>query len=80
MRVRNLNQSKKSNNFNLKIRKKHLVDLHPAMKITNYAKKNNFDLIVMNSHSKGNLERFFLGSVTEDVIRNSRCPVLSIKP
>ena len=64
----------------LKIRKKHLVGLQPAIKITDYAKRNKFDLIVMNSHNKGRLERFFLGSVTEEVFRNSRCPVLSVKP
>ena len=70
----------KANGNSLSIRKKHLVDLRPAVKISDYAKNNNFDLIVMNSHSKSKVEKFFLGSVTEEVIRNSRCPVLSIKP
>jgi len=72
--------NKKFENNNLRIRKKQLVGMQPAVEITNYAKKNKFDLIVMNSHNKGNMERVFLGSVTEEVIRNSRCAVLSIKP
>ena len=64
----------------MKIRKKHLVGMQPAIEITKYAKKNKFDLIVMNAHNKGNLERFFLGSVTEEVIRNAGCAVMSVKP
>ncbi|MGI9534433.1 MAG: universal stress protein [Thermodesulfobacteriota bacterium] len=77
---KNLPQKQKSNKNSLKIRKTHLVGLQPALKITNYAKRNHFDLIVMNSHSKGNVERLFLGSVTEEVIRNSSCPVIAIRP
>ncbi len=76
-----LNQSR-NNNFKgskLKIRKKQLVDLQTALKITEYANKNKFDLILINSHNKGKIEKFFLGSVTEEVVRNSKIPVVSIK-
>lgn len=64
---------------NLSISKKLIVGLSPSTRILNYAKKNSFDLIVMNSHNKGNMERFFLGSVSEDVIRGSSCPVLTVR-
>jgi len=63
---------------NLSISKKMIIGLNPSSRILNYARKNKFDLIVMNSNNKGNLTRFFLGSVSEDVIRGSVCPVLTI--
>ena len=56
-----------------------LVDLQTALKITEYANKNKFDLILMNSHNKGKIEKYFLASVTEEVVRNSKIPVVSIK-
>ena len=34
------------------------------------------DLIVMSSHGRTGLTRWFLGSVAEEVMRNSDCPVL----
>lgn len=36
------------------------------------------DLIIMGNHQHGPLHRFFLGSVTEGVIRQNRCPVLVV--
>lgn len=64
---------------NLSISKKMIIGLSPSTRILNYARKNDFDLIVINSNNKGNLARFFLGSVSEDVIRGSVCPVLTIR-
>ena len=46
--------------------------------ITEYAKAENFDLIVMASHGYGLLQRIVLGSVTERVLRSANCPVLVI--
>jgi len=67
-------------NKKLSISKKLIINLSPSTTILEYAKKNNFNLLVMNSHNKRNLERFFLGSVAEEVIRGSSCPVLTIRP
>jgi nucleotide-binding universal stress UspA family protein len=67
-------------NKKLSISKKLIISLSPSTTILEYAKKNNFNLLVMNSHNKRNLERFFLGSVAEEVIRGSGCPVLTIRP
>jgi nucleotide-binding universal stress UspA family protein len=36
------------------------------------------DLVVMGSCSRSNLERWFVGSNTEKVVRNAKCPVLTI--
>ena len=37
------------------------------------------DVIVMASHGRGGLSRWFLGSVAEDVIRHATCPVLLVR-
>ena len=37
------------------------------------------DLIVMGSHGRAGLKRFFMGSVAEEVIRKAPCPVLVVK-
>ncbi|MFO7541354.1 MAG: universal stress protein [Thiobacillus sp.] len=41
--------------------------------------KMNIDLVVMTTHGRSGLTRGVLGSVTEDVLRNSPCPVLAVK-
>jgi nucleotide-binding universal stress UspA family protein len=38
------------------------------------------DLIVMGTHGRGGFERFVLGSVTEKVLRQAPCPVLTVPP
>jgi nucleotide-binding universal stress UspA family protein len=45
-----------------------------------YARKLAADLIVMATHGRGPLGHLFFGSVTEAVVRNAVCPVLSIHP
>lgn len=47
--------------------------------ITNYAKKNNFDLIVMGSKGQSKFKRLLVGSVTNAVINHSNCPVLVVR-
>lgn len=37
------------------------------------------DVIVMASHGRTGLSRWFLGSVAEDVVRRSSCPVLIVR-
>jgi nucleotide-binding universal stress UspA family protein len=39
----------------------------------------NADLIVLGSHGRKGLERFFLGSVSEAVARHARCSVLIVR-
>jgi nucleotide-binding universal stress UspA family protein len=52
----------------------------PDKNIVELAKTEKFDLIIMATRGKGGLSRLFLGSVTEQVIRNAPCPVLAIPP
>lgn len=54
--------------------------LSPAISIANYAKKNNFDLIVINTHGRTGIKRFILGSVTERLIPEAPCSVLALRP
>ncbi len=43
--------------------------------ICRYAKDWNADLIVVGSHGRRGLSHFFLGSVAEEVLKNSPCSV-----
>jgi nucleotide-binding universal stress UspA family protein len=51
----------------------------PAHVITEFAVKNKVDLIVVGSQGKSGLERLFLGSVAESIIRTADCMVLVVK-
>ncbi len=50
-----------------------------ATDILNRVREMNIDLVVMTTHGRSGLTRGVLGSVTEDVLRNSPCPVLAVK-
>lgn len=45
-----------------------------------YAASSQTDLIVMTSHGRGGLERFWLGSVADTLVRLSRVPILLLRP
>ncbi len=47
--------------------------------ILDYVKENDIDLVVMGTHGRRGLGHLFLGSVAEEVVRFSTCPVLTIK-
>lgn len=51
----------------------------PSSEIIDFAKSNNIDLIVIPSHGRTGLGRFFMGSVSERVVRFSHCPVLVLR-
>jgi nucleotide-binding universal stress UspA family protein len=51
----------------------------PAHSILEYAHENNCDLIVMGSRGLGAIREFFLGSVSHNVVQNSKVPVLVVK-
>src|SRR4051812_4218847 len=44
------------------------------------AHSQSMDLIVMGTHGRSGLKRFFLGSIAERVIREADCPVLTVRP
>jgi len=51
----------------------------PAGSIIRIEKKVKPDLLVMATHGRRGFSRFFLGSVAEVVLRESTCPVLTIR-
>lgn len=54
--------------------------LNPAVAIVEYASTKNIDLIVMNTHGRKGVKRLILGSVTEKIVQESPCAVLTLKP
>jgi nucleotide-binding universal stress UspA family protein len=55
------------------------VSDEPADAISNYAKAEEVDLIVIGTHGRTGVERVLLGSVAERVIRIAPCPVLTVR-
>lgn len=51
----------------------------PAWTILTVAKEDESDLIIMTSHGRTGLSRWFLGSVAEKVIRHAHIPVLLLR-
>jgi nucleotide-binding universal stress UspA family protein len=51
-----------------------------AEEILRFAEEAGSDLIVMGTHGYKGLERILFGSVAEQVVKTSSCPVLTINP
>jgi nucleotide-binding universal stress UspA family protein len=51
----------------------------PAGQIINTAAEIEADLLIMATHGRTDVPRFFLGSVAEKVVRESPCPVLTVR-
>lgn len=51
----------------------------PSSSIVRYANKNDIDIIVMGTHGRSGVQRYLLGSIAEEVVRNSSCPVLTVE-
>jgi len=56
-----------------------ILEGHPGHEIADFAEKQGMDLIVMGTLGKRGLDHFLLGSVAENVIRNSKVPVLVVR-
>lgn len=54
-------------------------EVPPATGILNVADELNVDLIVMGSHGRTGLKKFFLGSVAQEVLSICPLPVLIVK-
>jgi nucleotide-binding universal stress UspA family protein len=55
----------------------HLVTGAPAKEIVEAARREGADLIVIGTHGRNALERFFLGSVADKVVRTAHCAVVT---
>ncbi len=53
-------------------------DVAPAAAVLRYAAENEIELIVSGTHGRRGFRRMILGSVAEELVRLSTCPVLTI--
>jgi nucleotide-binding universal stress UspA family protein len=58
---------------------RRLVEGIPSAEILRIAEAESCDLIVMGTHGRTGHERVLMGSVAEEVVRQARCPVLTVK-
>ena len=58
---------------------KKLLKGRAANKIVEAANEGGFDLIVIGSRGLGGIKEFFLGSVSDRVADEAKCPVLIVK-
>lgn len=57
-----------------------LPDGVPHQAIVEAAEQEHADIIIIGTHGRSGLERIFLGSVAERVVRLAPCPVLTVRP
>jgi nucleotide-binding universal stress UspA family protein len=53
---------------------------NPGERILAFCAELEADLVVVGIHGRKLLERLVVGSVTEEVLRHARCPVLAVRP
>jgi nucleotide-binding universal stress UspA family protein len=51
----------------------------PARETLSFAELNHADLVAIATHGRSGLERFLKGSVTEDILRKTRMPLLVVR-
>lgn len=64
----------------VKVKTDSLEANRPAETITEYAKKNGMELIIMATHGHTGFKKLMLGSVASGVLNQSSVPVLLIRP
>ena len=57
----------------------HCLQGNPLDEIILLAKEENIDLIILGTHGHTGLAHLFLGSLAETLVRQSPCPVLSLR-
>jgi nucleotide-binding universal stress UspA family protein len=70
-----INKNEFKNKIKLTLKQK---EGSPADIILQTIEEENIDMVIMGTSGKQRLERLLLGTVTEKVIRNSKCPVLTV--
>lgn len=51
----------------------------PDDEILKFAEQNQIDLIVIGTHGRKGLDRVLFGSTAAKVVRNAKCPVLTVR-
>jgi nucleotide-binding universal stress UspA family protein len=68
------------NSQGVKVKTESVEANWPADTITDYAKKNGMELIIMATHGYTGLKKLMLGSIAFSVLNQSAVPVLLIRP
>ena len=55
------------------------ADGSPAQQIVRVARSKRFDLVIIGTHGRTGLAKFFLGSVAGRVVSTAPCPVLTVR-
>jgi nucleotide-binding universal stress UspA family protein len=55
-----------------------LLEGDPVEGVLNTVKRNHVDLLIVGTHGSRDFERFVLGSIAEEILRNAPCPVLTV--
>ncbi len=55
-----------------------LLDGEPHKELINYAKQQQIDMIVLGTRNHSILKKFMVGSITDKIIQDANCPVLTI--
>ena len=57
----------------------NVADTHPVDAVLTAASKHGADLIVLGTHGRGGAKRLWLGSVSENVVRQAEVPVFVVR-
>ncbi|MFB6097918.1 MAG: universal stress protein [Salinibacter sp.] len=63
----------------LPIMQEQVESAEPGERIIAYAEDEDIDLTVMGTHGRRGVDRMLFGSVTEEVVRQGPCPVLTVR-
>ncbi len=56
-----------------------VIEGHPAAIIVDEADSGTFDAIFLGSHGWSGIKKFLMGSVADNVVKNSRCSVMVVR-
>lgn len=56
-----------------------VIDGHPATALSALAEKEKVDAIVVGNSGKSGFQKFFVGSVSEKIVKESPCTVIVVK-
>jgi nucleotide-binding universal stress UspA family protein len=56
-----------------------VVEGEPAQEIARAVRKTRADLLVLGTHGRTGLKRFFVGSVASRVVATATCPVMTVR-
>ncbi len=63
----------------LSLVQERMEETSPAEGIVEYADDRDVDLVVVGTRGRRGLQRLFIGSVSEEVLREAPCPVLTVR-